>query len=188
MTIDEKLDQIYPKITDPFFLSNRGLGNEIGFYIFDYNPKDELRVRDHIQFLLNKLNSPSVRIHTIEIDLYSVVLEILEKKKVIDKIPLDEKRVGFEEIIKRVKPILKPQAFIDIISGRITEDVQLVFLTGVGKSYPLLRSHTVLNNLHSVVKKQPLLMFFPGEYDQRELKLFGMFKDDNYYRAFKLIE
>ncbi len=188
MKIEEKLDKIYPKITDPAFLANRGLGNEIGFYIFDYNPKDELRVRDHIHYLLNKLNSPSVNINTLEIDLYSVILEILENKKIIGKVEQDEKKVGFEEIIKRLKPILKPKTFIEVIAEQITDDIQLVFLTGVGKSYPLLRSHTVLNNLHSVIQKQPLLMFFPGEYDQRELKLFGMFKDDNYYRAFKLIE
>ncbi len=30
-------------------------------------------------------------------------------------------------------------------------------------------------------------MFFPGEYTS-ELRLFGEIKDDNYYRAFRLIE
>ncbi|MBN2327414.1 MAG: DUF1788 domain-containing protein [Candidatus Omnitrophica bacterium] len=188
MNIHKRLDKIFPVITNPAFLTNKGLGNEIGFYIFDYDPKDEILVRDHTRSLLHKLNSPSVRIKTLEIDLYALVLEILDKKNVLKKISQDEQKVGFEAVIKRLKPILKPEAFIEIIGERISDDVRLIFLTGVGKSYPLLRSHTVLNNLHSIVKKQPLLMFFPGEYDHRELKLFGLFKDDNYYRAFKLIE
>ncbi len=188
MDIHEKLDLIIPKITDLVFLKNKGLGNEIGFHIFDYDPKDELFVRDHTEFLITKLNSPSINIKTIEINLYSIILKILGNRNVFDKISLDEKKVGFENIPKRLEPILKPDAFIKSINKQITDDVQLIFLTGVGRSYPLLRSHTVLNNLHSVIKKQPLLMFFPGEYDQRKLKLFGLFKDDNYYRAFKLIE
>jgi hypothetical protein len=30
-------------------------------------------------------------------------------------------------------------------------------------------------------------MFFPGEYSGQELRLFGTIKDDNYYRAFRLV-
>ena len=64
----------------------------------------------------------------------------------------------------------------------------VVFLTGIGKCYPLLRSHTVLNNLHQVMDHVPVVMFFPGKYDGQELILFGEIKDDNYYRAFKLVD
>ena len=35
--IYERLDEIIPKITEDNFRKNKGLGNEIGFYIFDYN-------------------------------------------------------------------------------------------------------------------------------------------------------
>ncbi|MEW6234214.1 MAG: DUF1788 domain-containing protein [Candidatus Omnitrophota bacterium] len=188
MNIDKKLDLIFPKISDPGFLNNRGLGNEIGFYIFDYVPKDEMIVREYISILLAKMNNPAVNIKTIEIDLYEAILEILGRKKILEKISPDEKKSGFDSIIRRLKPILKSAALVEIIKERIADDVRLVFLTGVGKSFPLLRSHNILNNLHNVIIKQPLLMFFPGEYDQRELKLFGLFKDDNYYRAFHLID
>ena len=68
----------------------------------------------------------------------------------------------------------------------------LVLITGVGKSYPLVRSHTILNNLHSLLDKVPVIMFYPGMYDQKELSLFNGskfdgLKDDNYYRAFRLV-
>ena len=37
-TIYERLDEILPIITDKRFRENKGLGNEIGYYIFDYDP------------------------------------------------------------------------------------------------------------------------------------------------------
>ena len=64
----------------------------------------------------------------------------------------------------------------------------IVFLTGVGKCYPILRSHKVLNNLHQVIDNVPVVMFYPGKYDGQELVLFSEIKDDNYYRAFKLVD
>jgi len=38
-----------------------------------------------------------------------------------------------------------------------------------------------------VMRDKPLVMFFPGRYDGQTLRLFGTLKDDNYYRAFKLV-
>jgi hypothetical protein len=45
-----------------------------------------------------------------------------------------------------------------------------------------------LNNLHAIIERVPLVMFFPGTYDGLELKLLDEIKDDNYYRAFKLVD
>ena len=64
----------------------------------------------------------------------------------------------------------------------------VIFITGIGKCYPILRSHTVLNNLHQVIDDIPVVLFYPGKYNGQELVLFGEKKDDNYYRAFKLVE
>ena len=72
---------------------------------------------------------------------------------------------------------------IRYIRERIPEN-SVVFLVGIGKCYPILRSHTILNNLHQVVDHVPVVMFYPGKYDGQELVLFGEIKDDNYYRRF----
>jgi hypothetical protein len=74
-----------------------------------------------------------------------------------------------------------------------------VLLSGVGNAYPLLRSHTLLNNLHSIMGQTPLVMFYPGKYDQTSLRLFGKSgttggahhgrsRNANYYRAFRLVD
>ena len=56
MNIYERLDKILPKIMEERFRKNKGLGNEVGYYIFDYDPKDEMLVREHISFLKQKVN------------------------------------------------------------------------------------------------------------------------------------
>jgi len=63
----------------------------------------------------------------------------------------------------------------------------LVLVSGVGNAYPLLRSHNLLNNLHSLMEDTPLVMFYPGIYTGQGLRLFGKLKETNYYRAFQLV-
>ena len=46
LSLDERLNQIEAKISEKSFRENKGLGNEIGFYIFDYDPEYELLIRD----------------------------------------------------------------------------------------------------------------------------------------------
>ena len=52
--IHERLSKIKETITNPSFKEGKGLGNEIGFYIFDYNPEYELLVRDRVKFIKEK--------------------------------------------------------------------------------------------------------------------------------------
>ena len=51
--LKERLNNILPRIESQDFLENKGLGNEISFYIFDYPPKEELMVREQVQTILN---------------------------------------------------------------------------------------------------------------------------------------
>lgn len=191
MQIYERLDKILPKLQERRFRENKGLGNEIGFYIFDYDPSDELIVRDHIKYLKHKVNSEDSALEIKEFDLYEIILEVLENKGYLKKVIELEKQRGTEYIINAVKKTLrltqKNDLVVEYIRNR-TEANNIVFLTGVGKAWPIIRSHTVLNSLHSVIDFVPVVMFFPGVYDGLELKLFDEIKDDNYYRAFKLIE
>ena len=79
MNIDEKLGKIESKIKDEAFLQNRGLSNEVGYYIFDYNPEDELKVRDEVSRLVNKYTVDSIHsFSVVEYDLYEIIIEIIE--------------------------------------------------------------------------------------------------------------
>lgn len=191
MDIYKRLDKILPRLQEKSFRENKGLGNEIGFHIFDYDPSDEFIVGEHIKFLKNKINTGDTGLYIREFDLYEIMLEILESKNYLIKtFEMEEKR-GTEYSINAIKKTLrltqKNDLVVEYIRSRI-EEGNIIFLTGVGKVWPIIRSHTVLNTLHAVVEDVPLIMFFPGVYDGLELKLFDEIKDDNYYRAFKLIE
>lgn len=190
-TIYERLDEIIQRITKKSFRENTGLGNEIGYYIFDYEPKYEMLIREHVQFLKQKVNGGDFGFTIKEFDLYEIMIEILESKGYLEKNLKMESEKGSEFIFNATKKALriteKDDLVIQYIKDRVEEN-NVVFITGVGKVWPIIRSHTILNNLHQVLDEVPIVMFFPGIYDGLELVLFEEIKDDNYYRAFKLIE
>ena len=190
-TIYERLDEILPIITDKRFRENKGLGNEIGYYIFDYNPEDEIIVREHIKFLKQKANNDGMDFSIREIDLYEIMVDILAEKGYLKKVFEMEKTKGTDAILKPIKSTLrltqKNDLVVEYIRGRIQEN-DIVFLIGVGKIWPIIRSHTILNVLHSVIDHVPLVMFYPGTYSGQGLNLFDEISDQNYYRAFKLVE
>ena len=189
-SIYERLDEILPIISAPHFRENKGLGNEVDFYIFDYSPKDEMIVRERIPFIKSKAQS-SHNINIVEIDLYEAIIEILESKGYLKKNFEMEEKKGSEFVMNATKKALRLTLSNDLLVKYIVEKSEgcdIVFLTGVGKAWPLVRSHTILNNLHKEIEDMPLVMFFPGSYDGGTLMLFEEFKDDNYYRAFPLVD
>jgi len=191
MSLNKRLDLIEPKILEPGFRTGRGTANEVNFWIFDYDPDDEMAVRAHIEFLANRINGKHDEIRIVCYDLFTLMLDILRSKNYLEKVKQMEESKGSESIINPIKRTLRLTEDDDMIISKIVENLvpekDIIFLTGVGKAWPIIRSHTILNNLHSKVDKNPLIMFFPGNYTN-ELRLFGEITDDNYYRAFKLIE
>lgn len=186
-TINKRLDQIIPKIESEAFIQNKGLGNEIGFYIFDYDPRDELLVRDHIKHIKKEFNHSGSARRVIEYDLYEILLEIARERKILVQVAEMEEKKGQAKLLEAVGNVASADAFI----ARMQYEEQagdVIFITGVGKVYPFMRSHNILNNLHQVFERIPVVMFFPGTYDGQSLKLLDRFKDDNYYRAFRLIK
>lgn len=189
-SIYERVDEILPKIVEPSFRENKGLGNEIGFHIFDYAPEYELLIRDRVEFIKDKAKG-AYGLNIVEFDLYEIMLELLDSKGYLKKNFMMEEKKGSEQVFTATKKALRLTLDNDLLVQYISErldDADIVFLTGIGKAWPIIRSHTVLNNLHRIVEKQPLIMFFPGTYDGGSLMLFNYLKDDNYYRAFGLID
>ena len=190
MALNKRLDLIEPKIYDKNFRTGRGTVGEVNFWIFDYLPEEEMAVRDYVDFLTARINEKDDGLRIRHFDLYALMLDVLREKNYLGKVVDMEKSKGSAAIINPLKRTLRLTESDDLIIQKIVEDVvpgqDVIFLTGVGKAWPIIRSHTILNNLHSRVDKNPLVMFFPGEYTT-ELKLFGEITDDNYYRAFKLI-
>ena len=190
-TLEERLDKAEAMIKKPSFRKNKGLGNEVGYYIFDYPPEQELLVRERVEYIRKKNEQSDDEYRIVVFDLYEIIIEILKEKGYLEKCYEFEKKRGFDRITKAVGNMRRITAKDSLIVNYIRErtpEKAIVFLVGIGKCYPILRSHTVLNNLHQVIDNVPVVMFYPGKYDGQELILFGEIKDDNYYRAFKLVE
>jgi len=185
--INKRLDKIKEKISDDSFIEGRGLGNEISFYIFDYDPKHELIVRDEINSLKRMFGRENSNRRIIEFDLYKMFLTIAKEKRIYDQIFDMEREKGNEFLFDALSEFANSDIFLDKIEDKIN-DHNVVFITGVGKIYPIVRSHTILNRLQERIDRIPVIMFYPGKYDGQSLNLFGKFTDDNYYRAFQLID
>ena len=191
--IHERLSEIKGVITEEAFRTNKGLGNEIGFHIFDYEPQYEMLVRDYIINLKKQVERDYEYIKIKEFDLYDIMLEVLDERGYLQKNFQMEEKKGSEYVFKATEKTLRltsqkeDNKIVQYIIDR-TEDDDIVFLTGVGKVWPIIRSHTVLNNLHRALDHVPVVLFFPGIYDGGSLMLFDEIKDDNYYRAFQLVD
>ena len=191
--IHKRLGEIKERITDKSFRENKGLGNEIGFHIFDYEPKYEMLVRDYVFNLQKQIKKENSSIKIREFDLYEIMLEVLEQRGYLEKNFEMEQKKGSEFVFYATEKTLRltsqneDNKIVQYIIDRTQSD-EIVFLTGVGKVWPIIRSHTVLNNLHRALDKVPVVLFFPGTYDGGSLMLFNEIKDDNYYRAFQLVD
>jgi len=186
---EERLNQVLPRLASPDVLSNRGAGGEIGFWVFDYPPEQEMQMRawitDVIEPELPK-RKPGIRFKVI--DLFEFVIELLEERTLLDKAFAKQMNEGDEAVLKSLRPVLKE----DKLAARLVEvaglqNLDLLLIKGVGAVYPMLRTHTLLSALHPHMRDKPLVMFYPGRYDGQSLRLFNKLTDDNYYRAFSLV-
>jgi len=190
-TFQERLEAIEDKIRSESFRTRTGLGNEVSYFVFHYPPDKELDVRNHIEYLKAKNDKGLDGFKLVVFDLYDMIIDILEEEGFVEQVFKFEKKRGMERITKAVGNLLKindgDSLMVKMIEENTPEDA-VVFLTGIGKCYPILRSHKVLNNLHQSMDRVPVVLFYPGEFNGQELILFNTLKDDNYYRAFPLVD
>lgn len=200
--LNERLNKVLPKITEDAFLSGTGIGNEVAFYIFDYPPEEELRVRDQLRVILDHIPNKRPGLRFKHVNLFDLVLDYLKHRKLLDRALQMQREKGDEAVKKalsgplNVKDKLIP-FFCEVVRP---QEQQLVIVSGVGSVYPLLRTSSLLSNLQGVMGSTPLVMFYPGKYDQLTLRLFGKLslsasfegegkgkKAEHYYRAFRLV-
>lgn len=181
------------KLDDPKFQQGQGVSNEVGYYIFDYDPKDELELRK----LIDKLADSSLasRVNLKIFDMFDVLIKLLKQQGEIigeDPIPIlesleaDQGIAGLGEQINNILQMTENNNMIVQYVKESMPDKCIIFLTGLGKVYPLIRAHKILNTMHQVLDGNPVVMFYPGDYDEISLRAFGEVKDQNYYRAFKI--
>lgn len=174
------------------FLEMEGLGNEVPYFIYPYDPEHALAVAAAKKRIKNKLKN-EYGVTVLEINLYDLTVEMLHERGLWDRLLKLEVEQGKDAFLNPLQNVLDPESkLIPAIKERLdASPYDILFLTGIGEVFPYIRSHNVLNSLQPVAAAKPMLLFFPGEYKQSgtagsSLVLFGRLKDDNYYRAFDI--
>ena len=175
-------------LQSPTFLANKGLGNEVGFWMFCYNPALELEARDFVSRLKHESEAGALPCRIVERNLYDVFLNICESKRILDKIPQQEERRGLDGLTTLLKRSASVEAFTKAMAYDDCRLGDVVFITGVGEIYPVLRLHGLFESLQQsgTFRDIPVVAFYPGHYTGHSLSLFSKLPDGNYYRAFNL--
>lgn len=191
--LTQQEEHLFAVLSGKRFLQMEGLSNEVPFFIYPYAPEDALTVAQAKKRIKNRLSQKGISVR--EVNLYDLSVEILKERGVWERVLAAEPGQDKDDFRELLQGMLDPQLHIaPAIRSKIADgEFDIFFLTGIGEVFPYIRSHNVLNNLQSVVTGKPMLMFFPGRYEQSDtlgssLVLFGQLKDDQYYRAKNILE
>lgn len=177
------------------FLAMKGLANEVPIFIQTYGASEEDTLRRLVQSLATRLRSTGVTVTTL--DLFDLVLDELEEHEILADLLEGEPDCEKVEILETLQNYSDPRTHLipRLVDSIGVEGSQLVLITGAGRVYPFLRTHTILESLQPAMLRHPVVLFFPGEYTQdpaggSHLWLFGSIPSPRivnpYYRAMNL--
>lgn len=195
MIMNERSERLLTILAHPDFLSMKGLANEVPIFIQTYDPSEEDALRRMIESLVIRLRNKGISVGAL--DLFELVLGELQDYEILDDLIQQEPTSLRVEILETLQNYSDPKThLIPRLINAIGEDhTQLTLITGSGRIYPFLRTHTILESLQPAMLRHPIVIFFPGEYSQdlsggSHLRLFGSIPapviNNPYYRATNL--
>lgn len=178
-----RLDKLKHLIQQSDFLEGKGLSNEVNIRIFCYEPKEEMIIRH----FLKQIKNDSLNCNLISYDLYEVFLEICKDKRILDRIPALEEKRGKEFIRKQFEKSCDAKTFASKMQYEDHKIGDVIVLSGIGKVFPFMRVHSLLEAMQPLFNDVPIVVLYPGDFDGHYVKLFNKLKANEYYRAFKSI-
>lgn len=192
--IDHLAQRLFRVFSHPDFLAMKGQANEVPIFIQTYDPKVEDSLRRMVDALANRLRSAGITVKSL--DLFELILEELEEHKILNGLLRDEAHFEKVEILETLQNYSDPKThLIPRLIRAIGDETQLTLITGPGRLFPFLRTHTILESLQPAMFRHPVVIFFPGSYEQApdggsHLRLFGEIPipaiNNPYYRATNL--
>ena len=195
MNMNDLSEHLFKTLSHPNFLAMKGLANEVPIFIQTYEPSQEDAIRRMVDGLVGRMRNTGITLKSI--DLLSLVLDELEECGILDDLVNGEADAEKVEILETLQNYSDPKThLIPRLIREIGEEVaQLTLITGPGRIFPFLRTHTILESLQPAMLRHPVVIFFPGEYVQEaaggsHLRLFGSIPspriNNPYYRATNL--
>lgn len=152
------------QLTDPALLGKDGYLMRHNLYVLPYKPAQEAFAKDLIRALVDD-ELPRHDVKAVNINLYDIVLAYLDEQDLWKPLCEAESDNSRDELIMMlqdtigVADVLKP-AVEQAVSG---SGCDVAFLTGVGETFPYIRTHALLSELDVSI---PVVLVFPGEYRQ----------------------
>ena len=196
-SLRETFDCAYRVLTSERFKKMEGLNNEVPFFVLRYKPDWEPNVGEELARLRRRLREERYRL--ADIDVFALAVETWKRSPFFGQmlsmeegLPPETFRDALSKVID-VESVLAPaiKRAVDEVGGE--ENVDAVLLSGVHHLFPLVRTHMLLSCLQPLLGRVPLVVTFPGSYHQSPsthsaLVLFDQISQDNYYRAFDLVD
>lgn len=168
-------------------------------YMYVYEPAKEYEVEQEILNIKNRLHRPNNYLDVLILDIYEEFINFLKT----DMINKNSTRFDFyfskeSEYPKQVDDALYREAsnpkFMNYLNEKIKEhheqskpyEVAYVLVKGFGNGFPHIRASKFMNSFEKHIKNYKLIIFYPGE-KKTNSSLFGLLKEENLYRAIKLI-
>lgn len=196
-SLRETFDCAFRVLTSERFQKMEGLGNEVPFFVLRYKPDWESTVDEELSRLRRRLREERYRL--ADIDVFSLAVSIWKSLPFFEQmlsmeeeLPPDTFRDALSNVID-VEGLLAPAIKKTVDDAGGEDNVDAVLLSGVHHLFPLVRTHLLLNCLQPLLGRLPLVVTFPGSYHQSPsthsaLVLFDQISQDNYYRAFDLVD
>lgn len=194
MTITELYDQLCDKDFQDHYTGNLFFPA----YMYMYDAEKEYEIDQQILSIKDRLYRPSNYLDIMVIDIFEEFRNYLKKEKFGRDSKFDYYIQHEPEKQKQVADALKKDAydprFLTYLDNKIqshlnsTEEYEVAFviMKGFGNAFPYIRASRFMNNFEKYIKGFKLIMFYPGEA-KNYYSLFGLLKDENLYRAIKLI-
>jgi hypothetical protein len=134
-TLSTHLDQIEEIINQKDFLNKKGMGNEVGYYIFSYPETEELRVREHVR-VLEKRHNPNITGYELKVfDVYDLMLDLIEKEGLMEACAQMEQEIGMDYLITSVCQLMNMDQDSNYLTTYVenhTPEKAIVFIIDVG--------------------------------------------------------
>lgn len=133
-------------------------------YVLPYPPAQESFAKDLIKAIASE-DLPNRGVRALRANLYDIVIDYLDEQGMWDPLCEAEGEASRDELIMMLQDTVSVSDVIApaIRSAVAESECDIVFVTGVGETFPYIRTHTLLGELDL---DKPIVLVFPGEYRQ----------------------
>lgn len=155
----------------------------VPFVLLIYNPNEERRCHEEQAHLMTKLTDAGLIVREIPVETF--IFDYYAQLGLLDKIfekEITQPRDVYRDLAKNYRPALAWH--IIQVAEPLDDQDAVLFLTRVAYLYPFVRVSNLLEDLENRVKL-PLVIFYPGEELDGEVRFLGLENADGPHTKYR---